>query len=769
MIGKFFVYFAFASTLLATIMYFLSTRKEGHFIKVGRNAYYSLIASIVIIAVLHLSNILSHNFQITYVWQYSSKELTDPLLLASFYAGQEGSFLLWALFVSLVGLFLMPYARKHNYESWVMGFYSLIMVFLTMMLIFKSPFDSIWESFPKEGLAKNFMPENGRGLNPILENYWMVIHPPILFIGYSMMSVPFVFALAGLIKKEYQDWIKVSLPWTLLGTSILGLGIMLGGFWAYETLGWGGFWGWDPVENSSLLPWLIAVALIHTMLVQKKTGGLIKTNFLLAMFSFLFVLYATFLTRSGILGDTSVHSFVDPGQLVYALLVIFQAVFVAIAIAVLAFRLRDISKIKMEFSAASREFVLSLGSILILCIALVVFIGTSWPIFTELLGIKKSSIDISYYNIWNLPIIILILILNAFSLYFSWKATSFSIFKKDLIISLSISIVLTIISVIAGLSGIGLIILAFSSYFAFVVNIQLAVRRLVKKPRSAGAYISHVGLSLLLLGVLTSGPLSVTEHISLNKGETKKALGYDFKWLDKVQIQKELQDREKFEYRIQVSKDGSSSIVKPIVYWSNFNNRESPFLEPSIKSSFSGDVYVSPKTVEAMADIPFLSLMKGQSGKLPNDSTISIGLRSFDMSRMMNEHEGTNTFILGAVLDIAMPDKKYMDTIYMAMDMQSGGTVPLWDSLGNTGIELGFTEFVQNKDAMAMSQAVIVSKKIGEELPPPIERISLEISSKPFIWLVWIGVIALVIGFLVSMIKYRQKPVELPIENYIAE
>jgi hypothetical protein len=124
---------------------------------------------------------------------------------------------------------------------------------------------------------------------------------------------------------------------------------------------------------------------------------------------------------------------------------------------------------------------------------------------------------------------------------------------------------------------------------------------------------------------------------------------------------------------------------------------------------------------------------------------------------------------LGAVLDIAMPDKKYTDTIFMAMDMHSGSSVPLWDSLGNTGLEIGFTEFVQNKDAMAMSQAVIVTKKIGEELPPPVERISLEISTKPFIWLVWVGVIALVIGFFISMIKYRQKPVAITNENYIAE
>ena len=166
----------------------------------------------------------------------------------------------------------------------------------------------------------------------------------MLFIGYAAMTVPFVFALAGLIKKEFHEWINIALPWTLAASALLGLGIMLGAFWAYETLGWGGFWGWDPVENSSLIPWLTSVALIHTMLVQRKTKGLIRTNFALAIISFVLVLYATFLTRSGILGDISVHSFGEPGKLVYTLLMGFQITFTLIAVLVFIIRFKDISK-----------------------------------------------------------------------------------------------------------------------------------------------------------------------------------------------------------------------------------------------------------------------------------------------------------------------------------------------------------------------------------------------------------------------------------------
>ena len=148
----------------------------------------------------------------------------------------------------------------------------------------------------------------------------MVIHPQVLFIGFTSMSVPFAYAVAGMLKRDYVSWIRVSTPWTVFGAMVLGTGVVMGGFWAYETLGWGGYWGWDPVENSSLVPWLFCVASIHTMLSQRRSGSFIKTNFVLSILCFIMVLYSTFLTRSGVLGDTSVHSFVEPGMLVYWML-----------------------------------------------------------------------------------------------------------------------------------------------------------------------------------------------------------------------------------------------------------------------------------------------------------------------------------------------------------------------------------------------------------------------------------------------------------------
>ena len=156
-------------------------------------------------------------------------------------------------------------------------------------------------------------PPDGKGLNELLHNPWMVIHPPILFVGYALLAVPFAFALAGLWRRDYDGWARQALPWTLAGWSFLGLALLLGGYWAYETLGWGGYWGWDPVENSALVPWLTATALLHALLVQRTSGGFRRASFALAILTYLLVFYATFLTRTGVLSSFSVHSFVEEG------------------------------------------------------------------------------------------------------------------------------------------------------------------------------------------------------------------------------------------------------------------------------------------------------------------------------------------------------------------------------------------------------------------------------------------------------------------------
>jgi cytochrome c-type biogenesis protein CcmF len=823
MIGKLLVYILFAISCFGTITYFLSYTKKKELEKIGRYFYYTFLVGFISVSIYQLSNILAHNFQFTYIWEYSSRELPLNLLISSFYAGQEGSFMLWTLILSIIGFFLLPYTKKYGYESLVMGFYFLIFVFLTMILIFKSPFNYVWESFPNEGLQAGFMPQNGRGLNPILENYWMSIHPPILFIGYSAMTVPFVFAISGLIKREYTRWIDISMPWTLFGTGVLGLGIMLGGFWAYETLGWGGFWGWDPVENSSLLPWLVGVALVHTMLVQKRTGGLIRTNFILSVTVFILVLYATFLTRSGVLGESSVHSFVSPGQIVYLLLMIFQITFSVIGLTVVFYRYDDIPGAKLTFNLKSREFLLSTGALILLAMTMIVFTGTSviiifqafiiitgiillsksvasflsnwkeskrkaligsilyfsltllvlvgWYIYeVSGLSLTKSTIDISFYNRWNLPLAVLLLLVNAVSIYFKWKNTEIKQLYSRFLYALVFSLIGMLIILIAGVSEIGLLLLGFSGFFTLFINVNLFFKNIRSRPYHAGAYFSHIGIALMMLGVLTSGPFSKTKHLSLKLDESQSALGYKFTFTGKTRIQKEKMDREKYEYHIEVVKEKTgvvtSGVVSPVIYWSNFNNREAPFLEPGIKSHIIGDLYISPKNVEQDANVPFVVLAKGESNPLPIDSNESIKLVQFDMSHTAEE-QGGDVILFGAVVEFENKGGKLLDTLFAHLDLNTGSCIPIWETIRDTGYEVGFMQFIPDRQEMSLSRAALVFKKVGEALPEPTEILNIDVSTKPYIWLVWAGVIAIVTGFFVSIKKRINKNKEAEKEKVV--
>ncbi|HRT67167.1 MAG TPA: cytochrome c biogenesis protein CcsA, partial [Bacteroidota bacterium] len=321
MFGKIAIYIALVVSIILTYI-FLTSKKDSKLLGIAQRFYVALPIIFLFASAYLLINILNHNYALTYIWEYSNNQLNTFLLISSFFSGQEGSILLWGTLISIFGLIVRGYARKYGYEEYVLGFISLVIVFITLLLVFKSPFEYIWETFANQNIPTGFRPQNGRGLNPILQNYWNMIHPPILFLGYASLTIPFVFALAALVKKDYQNWINIATPWALFSAAVLGLGIILGGFWSYETLGWGGFWGWDPVENSSLMPWLLVVALTHSTIIQRKTQGLVKTNFLLAIAAFVFVMLATFLTRSGILGETSVHSFAEPGRAVYLILLI---------------------------------------------------------------------------------------------------------------------------------------------------------------------------------------------------------------------------------------------------------------------------------------------------------------------------------------------------------------------------------------------------------------------------------------------------------------
>ena len=745
MLGQLLLYILFGMSIVTSIMYFIgASNKKENLITIGRYLYYGMTGGLLAMSLFLMFNILNHNFQYTYIWSYSSKNLPFHLLISSFYAGQEGSFILWTLLLAIIGAIFLPYARKKGYEPVSMGIFSMIILFLILIMIFKSPFMYIWETFKDQNIQVGFMPPEGRGLNPILQNYWIAIHPPILFLGYAAMTVPFVLAIAGLIKRDYSGWIKLAIPWTLFASAILGLGIMMGGFWAYETLGWGGFWAWDPVENASLHPWLIAVAMVHTLLVQKSTGGLVKTNIVLSIVGFILVLFATYLTRSGILGDASVHSFVDPGQIVNTLLIALLLIFTIGGLTVLLFRYKDLPVAKIGFKYSSKEMWLSMGAILLLALTVIIILGTIRPILPEFIVKTKAALKPEDFNRWAAPLSIIIMVLNAVSIYMNWRGSEWNVVLKKMILPVSLSVVAVVITIFVGVTNIEYIILGLTAWFSLFVNIELIIKNIKTNPKRIGAFLSHLGIAALILGVISSGAYSITKPLALSFNKPVEALGYKFTLKHKEQIEKNYKDREKYKYHISIEKSGASQAnVAPVVYWSDFNNYESPFFEPGIQRYITKDLYVSPKTWDFNKMTPQPVLSKGDSVKVSFDTNIVIRFKSFEMSGQ-HQTSNTNSFIFGVLIEYEKSGKFIPDTLLAEMDVNGTKMNPIPKTIPGTDIQVMIAGFVPSDD---MAQTKI-------ELMIARETFYVDATIKPFINLVWFGVLAVVIGFVISITRH---------------
>ena len=329
-IGHLLIIVSFVASIIASVAYFISAKatdpiREASWKNLGRVAFFIDAVSVIGVFVLLFSLIYNHRYEYQYVYKNSGNDLEPKYILSSLWSASEGSFILWTLWHAILGIVLIFTSKK--WEAHVMSVLSLAQVCLaTMMLgiyffgtkIGSSPFALFREQMP-DLPAFQFADyalriKDGQGLNMLLQNYWMVIHPPVLFLGFASTIVPFAFAMGGLMTKKYGDWVKPVLPWALFSACVLGVGVMMGGAWAYESLSFGGYWAWDPVENASLVPWLVLVAAIHTLIIYKNTGRSLQTSFFLIALSFILIVYSTFLTRSGILGETSVHSFADLGM-----------------------------------------------------------------------------------------------------------------------------------------------------------------------------------------------------------------------------------------------------------------------------------------------------------------------------------------------------------------------------------------------------------------------------------------------------------------------
>ena len=600
-IGNFLIILSFFASIVASFAYYRSTRL-GQFPvidewkKLARCAFIVEALSVFTIFGLIFYINSNHLFEYKYAWQHSSRSLENKYLLAGIWEGQEGSFLLWSIWHSALGLIVLSKAGK--WEAPVMTIVSFAQVVLASMLlgiyigdlqIGSNPFILLRES----GLFDNapamhvdfdlnnpIIPDylqttirDGNDLNPLLQNYWMVIHPPVLFLGFAATLFPFAFALAGLWKPAKGDWTIPGLPWGLFALAALGVGIMMGAAWAYESLTFGGYWAWDPVENASLVPWLIMVAGVHTLLIYRHTGQSLRATTLFFILQFFFIIYSTFLTRSGILGESSVHSFTDLGmnKQLYLMLFVFtwpMAMLVAPtraaaiklggiaaalllliglggmlsvlkpAIPLLAFLTilaglvaiviqinRAIPANDKEESSSSREFWMFIGALIFFFSAIVIISITSLPVLNKIFDLKRAAQEEQefLYNRIHIFVAIILGVLTAFTQYLRYKSTpSKQVWKKlwlPTVIALLAGVAIVAFGNISydkqGPGFLGAIWLAvIASVYAVVANGMYIWSGIRGKLMLSGGSIAHVGFGLVLFGILMSS--SKKEVLSYN-------------------------------------------------------------------------------------------------------------------------------------------------------------------------------------------------------------------------------------------------------------
>jgi cytochrome c-type biogenesis protein CcmF len=410
--------------------------------------------------------------------------------------------------------------------------------------------------------------------------------------------------------------------------------------------------------------------------------------------------------------------------------------------------MKDMPIAKTGFQFISKEMWLSLGSILIIGLTILIIYGTTRPILPEFLVSTKAALSPNQYDQFSIPIVLLILILNAVSLFLAWKKSKWKVVFKKIYLHMALSIIATIISFFMGIKNIPYLLLGWSAWFSLSINIGLLLHNIVKKPLKTGTFIAHLGLSALILGTIASGAYSENKSLALRLGQTVVTDDYRFTLVEKNRIEKQYKDREKYEYKIKIDNGhGSVDYVSPVVYWSDFNNFETPYFEPGIKRYLFKDIYISPKNWDFEKMEPAPRLTKGQSVRISFDTNIVVKFISFNMSHTHKTASNNPIQKFGVIVSYDIYGNKSLDTLIMEMDIKANNMNPIPSLIPGMDIQVMVAGFTPKEDMSKTEIELMIFKEI----------FYVDATYKPFINLVWMGVIAVVFGFFIPIGRYSKR------------
>jgi len=598
--GNISIFLAFILSVYVIVASVIGAKtKRDDLIKSAENGSLAVCFLLTIGAVSLIHALLNLDFSLKYVALNASSDLSTIYRITALWAGQAGSLLLWCLILSVYSsLVVIQNRRRSRFTPYVLATLAAVSTFFIFLIAFvESPFEKL-----------PFVAEEGRGLNPILQNAYMAIHPLTLYLGYVGVTVPFAFGMGALLSGKLDDeWIRQSRKWALLAWTFLGLGLLLGARWAYLELGWGGYWAWDPVENAAFMPWLVGTAFVHSVMIQEKRGMLKKWNLSLIILTFFLAIFGTFVTRSGII--SSVHSFAQSDIGPYFLG--FIGFILIFSFAMFTLRLDDLKSDNHFDSIISRESAFIFNNLLFLGAAFTVFLGTIFPIISELVTRDKILVGPPYFNRVNVPIGLVLIFLMGVGPLISWRKASKDNLIRNFTFPVAIGVLTSVILLLFGMRHIyALISFGLCAYVTATVfveyyrGIRVRVRRgenylrafgrlISKNRRRYGGYIVHLGVVLVVIGVTGSSVFVKQKEATLKTGESMSVGDFTLRFDDLNQYTTDAKHGTAASLSVfdGERKIGAMAPEKNLYKYSG--NREiNQETEVAILSSFTHDLYV---------------------------------------------------------------------------------------------------------------------------------------------------------------------------------
>jgi cytochrome c-type biogenesis protein CcmF len=583
----------------ATVSVAGARRGSRRLIESGIGAFHMVTALMVMASILMIHAFVTNDFSIRYVSRYSDSFQPLFFKITSYWGGLDGSIMFWVFLLACFGSLAVHVNRDRHREliPYVIAVICGVqMFFLFLMIIHNNPFNTYLTEVPPDG----------NGLNPLLQNFYMVIHPPSLYIGFVGMTIPFAFGMAALITGHLDDaWLRAVRRWTMFSWIFLSFGLTLGMIWAYEELGWGGFWGWDPVENAGVLPWFTATAFFHSVMVQERRSMLRVWNVTLVILTFFLTIFGTFMTRSGIV--QSVHSFGENPELAM-MFSIFMVVILAFSFGMVIYRLPLLRASNELDSWASREAAFLVNNWILLFCAFFVLFATMFPTLSEAVTGERITIGPPFFNRWMVPIGLTLLLLTGIGPLLAWRKTSVSNLKYQFMWPVASAVATAVLIYALGVrvwsSGIAFVFSGFVLGTIFQEFWRGAVVRrkstgtdlftatiglVGRSRRRYGGYIVHVGIVLMCLGFAGQG-FKQSEQVMLKPGQQTTVRDYTVR-MDDLRVTQDDQKQMVTGY-FTVVRDGKEFAKMYPARW-HFNKHEEPTTEVAIRRMFTEDLYLN--------------------------------------------------------------------------------------------------------------------------------------------------------------------------------